>query len=113
MEESSAKDKAPDPVAAVDFDDTITAEQDIFAATVVLPTPKATTGIGRVSSAAAIPQSAKQVSVHLPDVAGGGKLKVFLKGAGPGTHSVQVSINGQTLGEERGTIWRITSCGCR
>ena len=40
MEESSAKDKAPDPVAAVDFDDTITAEQDIFAATVVSTDPE-------------------------------------------------------------------------
>ena len=100
MEESSAKDKAPDPVAAVDFDDTITAEQDIFAATVVSTDPESDYWHWEGFIGGGNPTwSAKQVSVHLPDVAGGGKLKVFLKGAGPGTHSVQVSINGQTLGE--------------
>jgi hypothetical protein len=100
MEESSAKDKAPDPVAAGDFDDTITAEQDIFAATVVSTDPESDYWYWEGFIGGGNPTwSAKQVSIHLPDVADGGKLKVFLKGAGSGTHSVQVSINGQTLGE--------------
>lgn len=100
MEESSAKDKAPDPVAAGDFNDTITAEQDIFAATVVSTDPESDYWYWEGFIGGGDPKwSAKQVSIHLPDVADGGKLKVFLKGAGSGTHSVQVSINGQTLGE--------------
>lgn len=100
MGESPTKDKAPDPVAAGDFDDTITAEQDIFAATVVSTDPESDYWYWEGFIGGGNPTwSAKQVSIHLPDVAGGGKLKVFLKGAGPGTHPVQVSINGQILGE--------------
>ncbi|NMQ19477.1 hypothetical protein E4P82_09865 [Candidatus Competibacter phosphatis] len=105
MEESSAKDKAPDPVAAGDFDDTITAEQDIFAATVVSTDPESDYWYweGFIGGGDPICSSknwnTKCFTVRLPDVADGGKLKVFLKGAVSGTHSVQVSINGQTLGE--------------
>lgn len=105
MEESSAKDKAPDPVAAGDFDDTITAEQDIFAATVVSTDPESDYWYweafigGNDPICSSKNWNTKCFTVRLPDVADGGKLKVFLKGASSGAHSVQVLMNGQPLGE--------------
>ena len=105
MKESSAKDKAPDPVAAGDFDDTITAEQDIFAATVVSTDPESDYWYweafigGNDPICSSKNWNTKCFTVRLPDVADGGKLKVFLKGASSGAHSVQVLMNGQPLGE--------------
>ena len=98
MDETSQT--APGPVAAGNFADTVIAEQDKFAATVVSTDPESDYWywegfIGGNNSN----WSTKQFTVSLPDVAGDGKLKVFLKGAGPGTHPVRVSINGQILGE--------------
>ncbi len=95
-----ASQTAPDPVAAGHFDNTITAEQDRFAATVVSTDPASDYWYWEGFIGGNNPAwSTKEFTVSLPDVAGDGKLKVFLKGAGPGAHPVRVSINGQILGQ--------------
>ncbi len=100
MEESPAEEKAPDPVAAGDFKDTITAEQDRFPATVVSTDPERDYWYWEGFIGGNDPNwNTKRVTVRLADVADGGWLKVFLKGAGPGSHPVRVSINNQPLGE--------------
>lgn len=100
MEESPAKQKAPDPVAAGDFADTVIAEQDKLAATVVSTCTECDYWYWEGFIGGNDPKwNAKEVTVQLPNVTGDGTLSVFLKGAASGSHPVQVSVNGQSLGQ--------------
>ncbi|MFZ1573726.1 MAG: C25 family cysteine peptidase, partial [Chromatiaceae bacterium] len=92
--------QAPPATTADTFDDTIRVEQDLFAATVVATDPESDYWYWAGIIGGGIPGwSSRELTLPLPDVAGDGMLKVFLKGAGPGTHPVRVSINGRMLGE--------------
>ena len=97
--EGSARTARLQPVTADTFDDTVRAEQDRFAATVVATDPESDYWYwdGFIGGGIA-GWSAKSFTIPLPDVAGDGMLRVFLKGAGPDAHPVRVSINGQPLG---------------
>lgn len=95
-----AAKKAPAAVAAGDFADTVVAEQDKFAATAITTCTECDYWYWEVfTSGASSNQSTKPFTVSLPDVASGGTLSVFLKGVVSGSHPVQVSVNGQLLGQ--------------
>ena len=100
MKESPASEETPEPVAAGGFADTVTVEQDRFPATVVSTDPERDYWYWEGFIGGNDPNwNTKRVTVRLSDVVDGGWLKVFLKGAGPGSHLVRVSINNQPLGE--------------
>ena len=99
MKGSPVKETAPEPMIAGSFADTLWAEQDRFAATVVTTDPGSDYWYwdGFIGGGIA-GWSAKSFTTILPNVAGDGLLRVFLKGAGLGAHPVSVSINGHPLG---------------
>ena len=106
--------QAPPAATADTFDDTVRVEQDRFDATMVATDPESDYWYWEGLIGGGIPGwSSRELTLPLPDVAGDGMLKVFLKGAGPGTHPVGVSINGQMLGEGTWNDWRTTNCDCR
>jgi len=100
MRRSPATETAPEPVAVSGFQDTVTAEQDRFAATVVSTDPGSDYWYWEAFIGGSVAGwSTKSFSVDLPDVLGDGVLRVFLKGASSSAHPVSVSINGNPLGE--------------
>ncbi|MFZ1326453.1 MAG: C25 family cysteine peptidase [Candidatus Contendobacter sp.] len=91
---------APPAVAASVFSDTLRAEEDLFAGTVIATDPQedywywlAFAG-GNLASG-----SAKTVTVQIPDVVDGGSLRLYVKGTAMGIHTAQVRLNGQLLGQ--------------
>ena len=67
------------------FADTLWAEQDLFAATVVVHRPrKRLLVLGRLYRGRYCRLEREELTIPLPNVAGDGLLRVFLKGAGPG-----------------------------
>jgi len=92
--------KAPAAGAAGAFADTVVAEQDKLAGTAINTCTECDYWYWAVLTGGAdANQNTKQFTVHLSDVAAGGTLSVFLKGVVSGSHSVQVSVNGQALGQ--------------
>lgn len=90
----------PEPAPTGTFPETLWAEEDRFAATVVATDPASDYWYWEGFIGGDLPGwSVKSVEVQVPDVAGDGLLRVFLKGAGQGAHPVAVSLNGIPLGE--------------
>lgn len=100
MRKSPAREVPPAVVPTSAFNDVLAFEVDRFAATVVATDPSRDYWYWEAFIGGEIPGwSAKTLTFQVPEVAGGGVLRVFLKGASTGSHAVSLSLNGEFLAE--------------
>lgn len=100
MKASPAREVPPAAVPTSVFNDSLAFEVDRFAATVVATDPSRDYWYWEAFIGGEIPGwSAKTLPFRVPEVAGGGVLRVFLKGASTGSHALSVALNGELLAE--------------
>lgn len=100
MSATAATPKAPPAAAASLYSDTLPAEEDLFAGTVIATDPQADYWYWHAFAGGNLASgSSKVITVQVPDVAGGGTLRIYVKGTAVGVHTAQVQLNGQLLGQ--------------
>lgn len=93
----------PAPSAGADFVDSLTFEQDRFAATFVARDPEADYWFWDYVFGEAPGQETKSFSVSVPDPVEGLEIAVGLSGATAGAHPVELRLNGEVVASGAGT----------